>query len=872
MNATDTKMQRLRERARAALARGDLTVELTNAHYDDARAAENLRIYHAELEIQNQELKESQAEANEQRRRYQTLFNAMPIPALVIDRMGVIADTNRAAQSFFGFRRAQGLHRHSVFRLLHNRGGDWIGDALQLGADEPPKLAEQVPVLRGDGEQVPMDCIVVGLGTGYHADRHQMMLLVDRSAEHLREQERLFHQTLIDNSQSLIFAFDRSERCLLMNQEAGRVFGIAPETAVGLPREHCVPARLAEREAEFHRQALSSPSALVEEYRGSLGADVIPETVHTITRFRLRDERGYPFAVATIATDISRSRRMEVRLDLASEIFKHGSEGIVITDARHAVLFTNPALSAICGLDEAEVAKTGLLALLFGPDATGFPPAIEARLATEGFWEGEVRPHRNLCPLSIAWLRVSRVRAAGVIGHHHIFVLRDLSRQKQAEEELERLAHYDLLTGTPNRYLLEDRVHQAIREARRQHEDFALAFVDLDRFKDVNDVFGHATGDRLLVEFTRRLQEHLRDEDTVSRLGGDEFVLLLRRIDRRSAGQKISGVLDSATEPFLVDGHRHQVSASVGIAMFPQDGDSLEELLRAADTAMYHAKENGRNRFSFFAPQMRDAIVGTTEIATEMREALRSQQFHMVYQPQIDLVSRQTIGAEALARWQHHRLGPISPGRFIPVAEQCGLIRAFGNWVLDHVIAQVQAWSSQGLGSIPISVNVAAEQLGQEQFAEDLLERIAATGIDGGLIGLELTERTAMGQPGPVSAVLKALTEHGVSFSLDDFGTGYSSLSYLKRFPIDFIKIDRSFVTEVATNPDDQAICKAIIQMAHVLGMKVIAEGVETRAQEAFLRDSGCDAAQGFLYSPGIPADAFARWLRDRDKALGIQP
>ncbi|MFW6340148.1 MAG: EAL and GGDEF domain-containing protein [Wenzhouxiangella sp.] len=862
MGAPTDPLQSLRSRARRALARGELSLadlDVTNSP-DAERLLEDLRIHQAELELQNRELLESRARAEAERARYQALYESIPLPALVIDRMGVVEEANQAAVAFFGFRASGTLRRHSVFRLFADRGTGWFGTALeQSGGQGRSSLSERVPVLRADGAEVPMDCLALRLGNAYHADRHTLLMFIDRSLETERERERALHESLLSNSEAPIYAFDRFDRCLLMNRAAGELFGIDETAAIGRPRSECMGAERAHQEARLDRRALYGQKPHIEEavWPNADGREV----VHTVTRFALKSGDGEAFGVAVIASDVTEHRQLQARMQLATEIFSRGSEAILITDAAHRVTFANAAAAKISGLREDQLLGRNPLRLLSRRHDNAFLQRINDQLKSEGFWEGEIWPRCKNGEVFASWLRISRVLSGPEESLHHVLVLRDISQEKLAEEEIERLAFFDMLTGTPNRYLLKDRTDQAIRAAARSTGRFALAFLDLDRFKEINDAFGHETGDRLLIHFARRLREYVRERDTICRLGGDEFVLLLEDIDRDSANLRLARVLKAATRPFHINGRAHQISASIGVAMYPEDGESYEELLKNADTAMYQAKADGRDVCRFFHSDMAEAASSLVRIEAAMRQALQTDGFHMVYQPQVDLTSGRVIGLEALLRWCPDGEEAIPPSQFIPIAEQNGLIIELGNWVVDQVLGQIRRWSGQPPGSLPVSINVAAEQFWREGFLDSLAERVRQSGVPAECLVLELTERTAMKLPDQAARIMQALKHQGIELSLDDFGTGYSSLAYLKRFPLRFLKIDRTFVADLVTSPDDQAICRAIIQVAHTLGMEVVAEGVETAEQEAFLKSAGCDAAQGFLYAPGLRAEALADWM-----------
>jgi len=446
-------------------------------------------------------------------------------------------------------------------------------------------------------------------------------------------------------------------------------------------------------------------------------------------------------------------------------------------------------------------------------------------------------------------------RYAGMGAGHDL--LRTITEHNQAN--LYQLAHYDALTGLPNRLLFTDRLTQAMAHAHRAERLVAVLLLDLDRFKAINDSLGHSMGDLLLRGIAERLSGCIREGDTVARLGGDEFTVLLPELryieDCATVARKI---LENLARPFLLDGHEVFVSTSIGITLYPFD-ESIDTLLRNADTAMYHVKEHGGSGFEYYTAEMSTASLKRLSLESALRRALERQEFVLHYQPQVDLVSGQIAGAEALLRWQHPEWGQVAPGDFIPLAEETGLIVPIGKWVLSTACRQAKDWQDAGHPPIPVAVNVSARQFYQEDFMDTVCEALETTQLDARYLELELTEGTLM-QNGPATtAMLNKLHSMGVQFSIDDFGTGYSSLSYLKRFPIDRIKIDRSFVTHITSDTDDAALTSAIIAMSHALGIQTVAEGVETREQLGFLRERHCDQMQGYLFSRPIPATEFGR-------------
>jgi diguanylate cyclase (GGDEF)-like protein/PAS domain S-box-containing protein len=467
------------------------------------------------------------------------------------------------------------------------------------------------------------------------------------------------------------------------------------------------------------------------------------------------------------------------------------------------------------------------------------------------------RKDGSLFPVSICTAPSTFAGGTATVG-----TVLDLSAQKAAEARIRELADFDALTGLPNRRLLHDRVRQMLAAAERDDSPFALIFLDLDHFKRINDSLGHSVGDELLCAVARRLAGAVRRVDTLARLGGDEFILAMPGTHAAAAIDVARRLLEECNAPFLVAGHDLTVTPSVGVAICPQDGKDIETLLRNADAAMYKAKELGRNTFQFYAAEMNTATLERLMMESGLRRAVKQQEFVLHYQPLVSLQNGLIIGVEALIRWQHPELGLIMPDRFIHVAEEAGLINAIGDWVLCEACRQAQSWIEAGLPPLVMAVNVAPEQFRQGGFVEAVAGALAASGLDPALLELEVTERTVMHDADSSVGTLTALHRMGVELSLDDFGTGYSSLAYLKRFPVGKLKIDRSFIRDLETDADDQAIASTIVSMGRNLRLTVLAEGVESREQLALLRAMDCDMAQGYLFSRALPGDEITELLR----------
>ena len=440
---------------------------------------------------------------------------------------------------------------------------------------------------------------------------------------------------------------------------------------------------------------------------------------------------------------------------------------------------------------------------------------------------------------------------------------RDITERKRAEEQLRYQATHDELTGLANRALLQDRLEQSIHFANRSQRLVAVLLLDLDRFKVINDSLGHGFGDELLRSVARRLEQTVREADTVARMGGDEFVILLAEVaEGDDVGLVAKKILENLTRPYQIGDREITVTASIGVSLYPRDGADGETLLRNADLAMYRAKEDG-DSFRFYAPKMDQRVHETLELEADLRRALERGELLLHFQPKVDLASGEITGAEALVRWQHPQRGLIAPGMFIPLAEETGLILPIGEWVLATACAQVRAWQDAGLPVVPVAVNLSARQFRKADLAETVHRVLRECGIAPRLLELELTESMIMRDPLAAAAIMQQLKALGVSLALDDFGTGYSSLNYLRRFPVDCLKIDRSFISDAASDPSAAAVATSIVAIAHSLGLRAIAEGVETGEQLDFLRDCGCDSLQGYYFSRPVAGEAFAAMLRE---------
>ncbi len=679
----------------------------------------------------------------------------------------------------------------------------------------------------------------------------------------LRESEEKFRNILESAADGIVIT-DGDGRIVNVNRRAEALFGYGREELLGQSVEALVPSQLRDRHrarrhgAEVEHRRVMARQVEAQRKDGSVfTAEVTLSTTHT--------KQG-PL-VTSIVRDTTESRRMIETLRLRERAIASSANGIMITDASqpdHPIIYVNPAFERITGYPAQEaLGRNGRF--LVGEDREQ-PGLAEVRAALHERREGQAVLRNYRKDGSMVWNELSLAPVRDEAGRvtHYVSVFNDVTERKRYERELEYQASRDSLTGLANRALLNDRLAQAVAYARREERQFAVAFIDLDHFKVVNDSLGHSRGDALLREVAQRLGPLVREGDTVARLGGDEFVIVLYGIDgTASLPNALQRILDALSHPFMLEGNELFVTCSIGATIYPQDGQDPETLLRNADLAMYQAKEQGRNGYRFYTAEMNLAAGERLTLERELRHAIQNDEFTLFYQPLVDLVSGQIAGAEALIRWQHPQRGIVPPDRFIPLAEETGLIIPIGEWVLRTACTQNKAWLERGL-AVPVAVNLSARQFRQPNLARQIGQIVRECGLPPHLLELELTESMVMEHPGDVIAALAELRALGLRLALDDFGTGYSSLSRLKHLPIDTLKIDRAFVQDITSNADDAAIAVSVISLAHTLNRRVVAEGVETEAQLKYLRSRHCDVIQGYFFSRPVPAEAFTRLLAER--------
>ena len=690
----------------------------------------------------------------------------------------------------------------------------------------------------------------------------------DITARRNIEADLIRFRAAMDASADAIFITDfETMRYLDINDTACRMLGYSRDEMLGMGAQDLNPRTDLPLVREFFNKVRAHG-----EGSGGLGSDLrqlrrkdghlVPVEV-----YRRYLKSGEADIIVSVARDVTERNLAEEALQLRKLAIEASVNAIVITNhllPDQPIEYVNPAFERMTGYSSGEVLGRNCR-FLQGSDRDQSEIEI-LRVAIREGREGRavLRNYRRDGDPFWAELSISPLRDANGQVSHYVGVLSDITEARNVREQLEHQASHDVLTGLPNRSLLIDRLHQAIARAHRYQTVIAVAFVDLDNFKFINDSLGHGAGDQVLRSTAERLKSCLREEDTVARHGGDEFVLLLNdQNGRESVTQVVRRVIDKLSQSVVADGQEIATTCSIGVSLYPEDATEAAGLLKSADAAMYRAKQQGKNSFKFYTADMGTHLGERLKLETQLRRALENEEFVLYYQPKIDLRTGLIYGLEALMRWQHPQDGLVSPARFIGIAEDTGLIIPMGEWVVRTACAQARAWRDAGLPSMLLSVNISARQFKRGDLVQIVSRALSDTGLPAQNLELELTESLVMENAQEIIEMLNALKQLGISLSVDDFGTGYSSLSYLKRFPVDRLKIDQSFVRDIDVDPDDAAIARAIIQLGHSLDLRVTAEGVETAGQLRFLREHGCDEVQGFLFSRPVAAQFVAGLLQN---------
>ena len=854
LETSNEEMQALNEEVQAS------NEELQSTNEELEASNEELQSTNEELTTVNDELQAKSAELLELNADLESIQNSVDYPLLVVDRRLILLRHNHSAAQLFR------LNPASIGRYVQDivPAADIPGFREDVEAVMRSQKSLDRQVLNADGRHYALHVAPLLRERGNIAGA--IALFVDNT--HLYEvqrsarenQERLL--AVMNNSVSLIAVKDSSGRYQFVNPKFERCFNLAPGQAMGKTDFHLFPDPVATlfREAEIEVMRLRRDVERLETLH--LGGS---DRHFQVVRFPLIDDDGAINGICFQAADITDRYHAEEQLRLAARVFDRAAEGVVVTDASRVILTVNDAFTQVTGYSREDVLGRKPSLLRSGRHSPEFYEEMTRRLRDQGWWQGEIWNRRKNGDIYLEWLSINTVKGQHGEVVNYIGMFSDISLVKESHQRVEFLVTHDELTGLPNRVLFNDRLGLALARAERAGEPLCLLFVDLDNFKVINDTLGHEVGDRLLTQAAQRLRLCLRAEDTLARLGGDEFVLLLEASQKQDAALAAERMIAALSSPFVIDERECYVSASVGISVFPDDSRDAGGLMRNADTAMYRAKEQGKNTYQFFTSDLAERADQRLQLETGLRRAVEHGELYLKYQPQVDLKTGRVVGAEALVRWQRNG-ETIEPEVFIPVAEESTLIVRIEQWVIGEVCRQIKHWQAQGLPSFRIGVNVSARHFRRDAMVGEVLHLLSEAGVSPENLCLEMTERVLMDVERS-ERVLAELTDAGFHIGVDDFGTGYSSLSYLKRFRLNEIKIDRSFVDGIATDPDDHAIAAAIIAMAQSLGLTVIAEGVESEAQATELRAFACPRAQGFLFSEPLSPDAFADWVLARNSA-----
>jgi len=730
--------------------------------------------------------------------------------------------------------------------------GGWRGECLQRRKD-----GTDFPVLLSTGRLTNREGHFAGV-FGIARD------ITERKAA---EQEILFKNILLEAQAETtidgILAVDEADKIILSNREFAAIWGVPP-TMLHAGDDNQLLQYVTNQIAN-PEQFLERVKYLYDHREEKTKDEIRLKDGRTLDRYSspLIDSAAKYCGRIWYFRDITERIKAEERLQLWSRVLDQSAEGIFVCDPQKRILLVNKAFEKLTGFSADEAVSKTPRILHSGRQDRAFYADMWKSVSETGTWNGEMWNRRKNGEFYVEWLSISAVYDHKGAVTHYVGIFSDVTVRKQAEERIVHLANYDALTDLPNRVLLMDRLNQLTKAAQRRKSKVAVVFIDLDRFKEVNDSLGHDAGDLLLQTLAKRLSGAVRDEDTVARLGGDEFVVVFQGLhEAREVTLLTQKLLSCLALPVTLNGYELAVTASLGISLYPDDATDGQAMIRNADAAMYQAKGAGRNAFHFYTSDLNDRALEILSMENALRRAIERQEFVLHYQPQINISSGAVVGAEALIRWNHPELGLVRPGKFISIAEERGLIVPIGSWVIEEATRQVGVWQDAGI-SIPIAVNVSAVQFRQKDFLEQLANSVKKHGITPSRIELELTEGIIMRDAETTIKILEKLHDMGFQLSIDDFGTGFSSLNYLRRFPIDKIKIDQSFVSDVTQGESAKGIVTAVISLAKSLKLRVIAEGVQTKEQLEILRDLRCDEAQGFLFSPALVSGEFEKLVRD---------
>ncbi|MCB5191629.1 EAL domain-containing protein [Methylobacillus arboreus] len=814
--------------------------------------------------------------ADEQLKRRLGFYNALSNAqsdageGVMVIEHGKIIYANEAVWEIGGYDARDIPMGSNFLTLIHPSDRERVAQhyAHRMHGEYAPSRYEATAISKA-GKPIPIEVAAANYRDG---SERVVVLIIDissrKQAEEALLQSRAEYRELVESVHAVVWRAKPDTAFTFVSQEAESLLGYPLEEWTDNPKFWMEKMHADDREwvVDFCARESKQLKDHVFEYR-MLAADGRVVWLQDIVRV-IPDRFGNPQELLGVMLDITARKVAETGLNLSKQVFDNTSEAILIADRNRHVLEVNEAYLAMTGYTREDCIGTRLSLL---DEISEGDQVIGNLVQQHGKWMGELLARKKSGEYYPEWVSISTVHDNNGILQNYVVVLTDISQRKQSEERLQFLATHDGLTGLPNRALLQERMELGLLRAQRYQQRIGVLFIDLDRFKIINDTLGHQAGDLLLQEAAGRLRECLRQTDTVARQGGDEFVVLVEDFTEQQYLVKVARkIMDTLAQPFILMQQELYISASIGISVYPEDGVEIFSLLKNADMAMYRAKDNGKNTFHFYSAESNANSVSRLTLENSLRRALEREEFTLLYQAKLDLADQSIIGAEALIRWHSAELGMVSPQDFIPIAEETGLIIDIGEWVLNQACRDAYHWQAIAGRPVRVAVNLSARQFREDSLHEAISDALAQSGLTPDCLELEITESMIMQNAERASQMLQHFRNLGSHVLIDDFGTGYSSLGYLKHFPIDSLKIDRSFVRDIPQDSDDMAITQAIIAMAHSLKIKVVAEGVETQAQLDFLRAQRCDQLQGYIFSRPLSADDFIGMLRfDTAKRAG---
>ncbi len=800
--------------------------------------------------------KQAQQESENKSRKISAILEGTTDAYMSFDQGLRLEYINHKAEQFLGLGGQDVIGRkiHEAFPIAGQAHLDFVYRALAHGEAVEGEVLYQPTGKWLEVHVVPMD----GEVAVYMRDISRRK----KTEEALQDSEQR-QRAILENVADGIITSDSRGTILTFNRAAEKIFGYEAKEIVGQNLAMLMPGKLAamhdelmQRYAETGESGIIGVGREVTAQRGN--GEGFPVEI-AITEMSLGQETHF----IGMVSDITERKQAEEQLRLSERVFSSNNEGIVITDERGRILRVNSAFTKITGYEEVEVLGETPAKVSSGKHDPDFYQNMWRDLKEEGHWQGEIWNRRKSGEVYPEWLSISAVRDEHNATTNYVGVFSDITEKKEAEARIFHMAHHDSLTGLPNRVMFDIKLGEGIERATQNGEFLSVLYLDLDRFKQINDTLGHPAGDELLQEVARRLTNQLRNTDVVCRVGGDEFIVLLQDLKEEShAGGVAQKVLNALSQPFTLQEREVFISASIGVALFPQDAGDQAGLIKNADTAMFQAKDRGRNNYQFYSQDMNVSALEKLSLESKLRRALDREEFILHFQPQMELGNSHIIGAEALVRWQNEELGLVSPADFIPLLEETGMILPVGEWILNEACRQAKMWQDSGLGKIRVAVNIAPRQFLYSDIVATTRLALAASGLGAECLELEITEGSIMEDAEGNIKKLRQLSDMGVQLAIDDFGTGYSSLAYLKRFPIDALKIDQSFVRYMDEDKDDAKISSAVVSLGQSLGLRVVAEGVEKAEHLDYLRKLRCDEAQGFFIARPMPADKLTEFLR----------